>query len=191
MKTTSPQKKAVLRLALANVAFEHAESLTLHILDGTITVASEIYPGLVAGVVVQYARPFLRADGLGPIPEEFKTLPILAPNIELQTVHDHLIEMRHCLYAHVDYLKIPEMVKNTFGIRPCDELEIQFVNGDFSVITNEIMPPIANFQLVKQLLAIQRSRIHKKLSDHLEGWLGPLPELGHYRITDDGLLEIV
>ena len=93
------------RLDLASVSFNECRTLANHVIDlglnpksGTAT----LYSACTTGVVTTYARPFLQADGLGPLAKEFKagfSSDVLA------TTHTDLLAIRHSVFAHRDLIK--------------------------------------------------------------------------------------
>jgi hypothetical protein len=74
------------------------------------------------------------------------------------------------------------------GLRPPDEIELEFEEVGFRVTTNEIRPPLANLGVIAMLVGVQRMRISRAIYEHLEAWLGKRPAPGRYKLTDDGLV---
>lgn len=184
----SERNKALL-LALSDIAFRNAEALLRYVINSKVSEDDEAYPGLVAGVVVTYARPFTNSYGLGPLPKEFSQVPIVNGNA-MQDVHDWVMSMRHKLYAHYELDGISEMTRNTPGIRDPREIHLEFNEVGFSIETNEIRTPTKNLPLIGMLLATQSHRINVALTEHLHGWLGKLPTKGAFYLANDGLLPV-
>jgi len=181
--------KLTLLLALSDIAFRHAQELLQHMEDDKIGPDHPAYPGLIAGIVVNYARPFGTNRGLGSLPDEFSKVGYLG-STDLQPVHNYIMDMRDRLFAHFDLKKFRALTKGTPGIRPADEIEIEFQQLGFSVTTNEIGPPPENLRLIAQLLFVQRMHISRALYDHLAAWLGKRPANGRYRLTEAGLIPL-
>ncbi len=179
--------KLALLLALSDIAFVNAEAILHHVRDHKIADDDPAFPGLITGVVVSYARPFGENRGLGSLPEEFRQ-PGHFELIDLQPVHQYLIDMRNKLFAHFDLSKFPALTKGVSGLRPPDELDIEFGDHGFAVTTNEIRPPIGNLHLMEKLLLVQRRRTSRALYAHLASWLGARPPNGKYKLTETGLI---
>ena len=86
------------RLAIASDSFQQCLSVLKHIEDLGISNESDLYPPLIAGVVVTYSKNFNQADGLGPLPKIFSKFP----DEELRIAHEKVIDARNTLYAHRD-----------------------------------------------------------------------------------------
>lgn len=180
-------KQLALLFALSDVAMANAEELLRHIREHKIADDDPVYPGLVTGIVINYARPFGQNRGLGSLPDEFRKVGHFELT-DLQPVHQYVMDMRNQLFAHYDLSKFPKLTKGVSGLRPPDEIDLEFEEIGFRVTTNEIRPPLAFLGLVRQLLLVQRLRISKALHDHLVAWLGKRPSLGRYKLTEAGLV---
>lgn len=185
------RKRRAVLLALSDAAFGNAQALLKHIIDSDMTEGDPAYPGVIAGVVVNYARPFTNNHGLGSLEEEFRRLPIFQQT-DLQPVYDYVMNMRHQLFAHFDMTSFTALVAGTKGIRPPDEVIVEFEadTPGFRISTNEIRPPAANLPLIDQLLLIQRLRVSKTLNDHMASWIKQRPLPGKYHLTPAGLVPI-
>jgi hypothetical protein len=75
-----------------------AGSLAQYAFDNQVGKLQDVFVPLMGGICVAYARPFLRADGLGPLDEKYAKLSESA----MQETHDDLLRIRHTLYAHRD-----------------------------------------------------------------------------------------
>jgi hypothetical protein len=180
-------KQLALLLALADVAMSNAEAVLRHIREQKIGDEHDSYPGLVAGIVVNYARPFGENRGLGSLPNEFREVGFFGTT-DLQPAHQYVMAMRNQLFAHYDLTKFPKLTKGVSGLRPPDEIELEFEENGFRVTTNEIRPPLAFLGLIGQLVLVQRLRISRALHDHLISWIGTRPPAGRYKLTPEGLV---
>ena len=92
------QLLAFKRLNLADLCFARAGGLSQHIIETQPDRLGLLYSPMIAGVVVTYMKPFVRADGLGILPQAFSKFT----DFVLGETHKHLEEARHNLYAHQD-----------------------------------------------------------------------------------------
>lgn len=95
-------EKEILRFALADHAFREARALTQHLLSTPGDHASHLCSGSLAGIAVCYCRPFMAANGLGSLPDEFRKFP----SQELERIHDTVFEARNKLTAHMDVIHV-------------------------------------------------------------------------------------
>ncbi len=109
MKTS---EKELLRWALADHAFREADALAKHILDSKMEPGTHLFSACVAGVVVSYCRPFMGAEGLGPLPLEMRQFTGEKFEPMLMRTHETLFEARNKLVAHFDRLHGEERFKN-------------------------------------------------------------------------------
>lgn len=86
------------RLAIASDSFQQCLALLAHMEETSMKLENDLYPPMIAGVVVTYSKNFNQADGLGPLPGLFTTFP----DADLKTAHSKLIDSRNKLYAHRD-----------------------------------------------------------------------------------------
>jgi hypothetical protein len=86
------------RLVIASDSFHHCVFLLEHMRDEKIDGSSNLFPCMMSGVVVTYAKNFNQADGLGPLPSLYTKFP----NTELDIAHAKLMNSRNTVYAHRD-----------------------------------------------------------------------------------------
>ena len=98
--------------------------------------------------------------------------------------------MRNRLFAHYDLKNFYKLTSGVSGLRPPDEIDLEFEEAGFHVTTNEIRPPVAFLVAVGQLLLVQRQRVSRALHDHLAASFGRRPPNGHYKLTESGLVTI-
>jgi hypothetical protein len=182
-------KRLALLYALSDIAMLNAEELLRHIAVNKISADDPAYPGLVTGVVVNYARPFGQNRGLGSLPDEFRIVGHFELT-DLQPVHQYVIDMRNKLFAHFDLSQFSNLTKGVTGLRPPDEVELEFMERGFHVTTNELRPPLEFLHLTSTLIFVQRTRISKALFEHMSSWLGTFPEKGRYKLSGDGINPI-
>ena len=92
----------ILRFALADHAFREALAMTQHLLETKIDANSHLCSCAMAGIAVCYCRPFMRADGLGPLPDAYRDFP----TPELKRIHETVFEARNKLTAHLDVMHV-------------------------------------------------------------------------------------
>ncbi len=78
-----------------------AAQLAHYAKDHNLGRLPDVFAPVMAGICVVYARPFLRADGLGPLNEKYARLT----ELKMQETHSDLIRNRLHFYAHRDFLK--------------------------------------------------------------------------------------
>src|SRR5689334_14650456 len=83
------------KMLYARECFRHAKAAAQHILDAKLEQENPLFYSLVTAVHVLYAKPFLKAHGVGKLGEEI----IPAEHLEL---HRSLVEQRNQVYAHRD-----------------------------------------------------------------------------------------
>ncbi len=86
------------RLVIASDSFHHCVFLLEHMRSENIDGSSNLFPCMMSGVVVTYAKNFNQADGLGPLPSLYTKFP----NKEFETAHAKLVDSRNTVYAHRD-----------------------------------------------------------------------------------------
>lgn len=72
-----------------------------------ISYGTAIYTVISAGIGVTYARPFRRADDLGPLPTEYAHFP----DSQHKATHDSIILGRDLAFAHASHKQARKMLK--------------------------------------------------------------------------------
>jgi hypothetical protein len=189
-KAKNSPRKRVFKLALADATFGHAQALIhfwrLQKLDDN----SAYYPGIAAGIVVTYMRPFEDADNLGPLAQSFQKFP---SDLKSRTghsfveLHDEMKRMRYRLFAHFDLHRIPELTQHIPNALPPDKVEFTFAQGCLLPRVVTTLPSPVIFEGADDLIRFQRDRVMQALRDELRTWLSGLPKDGNYLLTDSGL----
>jgi hypothetical protein len=96
------------RLIIAISNFDAVINACDMLIDGNVDQNASYYRIFTAGIVVSYMRPFLRADGLGPLPQEFQEFP---DNPDLKELHEDLKHGRHWVFAHHSAEDSPSLVQ--------------------------------------------------------------------------------
>lgn len=95
------------RLFFAESSFGQARALAKYAQENDLGKCLEIFVPIMSGIVVIYARPFMRADGLGELDKKFESF---SDNI-FQSTHDTMMKTRHEMAAHRDLV-------NTVAVNP-------------------------------------------------------------------------
>src|SRR5213595_3533682 len=66
---------ALKRLIIAATTFDHVKLLCDHVESLGAETFTPLHVPLFAGVSVTYMKPFMRSDGLGPLPRKFQEFP--------------------------------------------------------------------------------------------------------------------
>jgi len=86
---------------------------------------------LVTGIVINYARPFGRNEGLGTLPQDFRKVGFFGTT-DLQPVHDYVMAMPEPTIRSLDLTKFPKLTKGVAGLKPPDEDRIRVRPGRIS-----------------------------------------------------------
>jgi hypothetical protein len=181
-------KRRVLRLQLAEHAFSDSAVLARHALNAEFEERSQMYSALLGGVVVAYCRPFLEADGLGPLSDEF--LEFAAKDQDRYTkLHQNLLKLRHEVYAHRDLQALSQVASEDPAkfVDP-GEVVISFRPGDFTIEVKEMLMGKSGLSTSLELIDFQMAKARILTCGALGPVLGPtLPSSGRFRITERGL----
>lgn len=153
----------VRRLAIASDSFQQCLALVAHMRRSNLDIFDDLYPPMIAGVVVTYAKNFNQADGLGPLPGLFTKFP----EASLETAHARLIKARNELYAHRDVSA--HRMKGNDGVMVEYPVHVR-INDDNNAFLFEphlIDIPPKRLPDIEQLLQFQMTR----LQDDLDGKL--------------------
>ena len=149
------------RFALAMRCFRGASDLCKHVIELHLPEDDFLYGACMAGIVVTYARPFNRADGIGKL-RGFSRFA----DAKFRSAHQELIATRKKVYAHHDasglenleirnrskshaYVVTLELGKDNYGT--------YFIRPDVRVpqITNDSLPGFV------ELFQFQMNRIEQ------------------------------
>jgi hypothetical protein len=171
------------RLFMAESSMHQAAELAKFTKDHNIGRLPDVFAPIMAGICVVYARPFLRADGLGPLDEKYSRLN----DAKLQNTHNDLIRNRHHFYAHRDFLKTRAFDPVSGTSRDMHSVRLFFDGrGSYTAATMEPMYRDINLPEIIRLAEFQRQRIvaerHKVIDKLNRGRI--LPE-GSYELGKD------
>jgi len=180
------QQKQILfakRLFMAESSMHQAAKLAKFTEDHNIGRFPEVFAPIMAGICVVYARPFLRADGLGPLDEKYGRFD----DAKLQDTHNDLIRNRHHFYAHRDFLKTRALDPTSGASRDMHSVHLFFDGqGSYTFATREPMYRDINLPEIIRIAEFQRQRIgterHKVIDKLNRGQI--LPE-GSYELGKD------
>jgi hypothetical protein len=156
------QKRALHRLTLAQTAFRQARALAEHMQRLDLDPHHEIASAMMAGIVVSYARPFLRSDGIGPLPRRYSEFAEGSP---FAFIHQTMLDARHWVYAHRDHQNTPNLAGGHVSHNVVSEVVLTLRRDGYSVSINEpqILPTqLSNFQA---LCSFQHNRINEEVGD--------------------------
>lgn len=185
MKGELQQKRILFakRLFMAEPSMHQAAELAKFTKDHNIGRLPDVFAPIMAGICVVYARPFLRADGLGPLDEKYSRLN----DATLQDTHNDLIRNRHHFYAHRDFLKTRALDPVSGTSRDMHSVHLLFDGrGSYSAATMDPMYRDINLTEIIRLAEFQRQRIaterHKVIDKLNRGRI--LPK-GSYELGKD------
>jgi hypothetical protein len=179
------QKRILLakRFFMAESSMHQAANLAQFAKDHDIGRLPDVFAPIMAGICVVYARPFLRADGLGPLDERYACFS----DPKLQETHNDLIRNRHHFYAHRDLLKTRALDPVSGASVDMHSVHLFFKGqGSYTFATQEPMYRDINLPDIIRLAEFQRQRIgaerHKVIDKLNKGRI--LPE-GRYELGKD------
>ena len=151
------------RLTIASDSFQQCLTLLTHMEEISITLSSDLYPPMIAGVVVTYSKNFNQADGLGPLPNLFTKFP----EPKLQIAHAKLIEARNKLYAHRDISA--HTFKNSEGGVSQYPVEVRINDANTAFLFQPMLKDIPPERIpdIKNLLSFQMERLQSDLDKKL------------------------
>jgi hypothetical protein len=157
---------AVKRLVIAGTTFKEAELLCSHIETLGEETLTLLHVPLLAGVCVTYMKPFVRGDGLGPLPPAFRRFE--PANKKHGKVHADLGRLRHWFYAHRDMLNIPRLFADPEGARNFEEVTFHLEgDGTYWFSAHELSWPLNAVISVRELCVFQRHRVDEAIDKHL------------------------
>ena len=177
------QKRALQRLTLAQTAFRQARALAEHMRKLELDPREEVASAMMAGIVVSYVRPFIRSDGIGPLPRRYTEFDEGSP---FAFVHKTMLEARHWVYAHRDHQNAPNLAGGHVSREVVSQVVVTLRRDGYSVSINE--PQVSPKQLVnfQALCSFQHNRINEEVGDLIialakEHRIG----LGEYELGDE------
>lgn len=159
-KSTDDQVRALKRLVIAATTFEHVQALCSHIESLGRETFTPLHIPLFAGVSVTYMKPFMRSDGLGPLPRRFHKFPN-APGYE--KTHNDLKNGRDWYYAHRDALRAARLLLDPTRRKGFEDVILHVEETGVSFSLNEQSWSIDSVHRVRNLCDYQKSRIDKEM----------------------------
>src|SRR6266404_4318700 len=154
---------------MAESSMHQAAQLAHFAKDHNLGRLPDVFAPVMAGICVVYARPFLRADGLGPLNEKYARLA----DLKMQETHSDLIRNRHHFYAHRDFLKTRALDPESGTAVDMHSVQLFFdERGSYTFATQEPMYRDINLPDIIRLAEFQRQRIgaeRHKVIDKLNG----------------------
>ena len=150
------------RLNIADLAFRQCKALAEHMIAEHLDATSLLFTPQMAGVVVTYAKNFVSADGIGPVPTLFGSFTDAA----LQDTHDKLMDARHKLYAHRDATAAQTFTYDDASPVVPYQVRVELRKGETSFTAlpaiPELNPTILSF--VVRLCDFQSERVRTEFS---------------------------
>jgi len=162
LEVSQKQILALKRLVIAGVTFDHVKLLCIHIRQLGPQTFTPLHVSLFAGVCVTYMKPFMRADGLGPLPAKFQTFPAAEG---YQKTHNDLKNGRDWYYAHRDMLKAPNLLSNRDRRARFEDVTLHVEESGISFSINEQSWSIGSVSRVRNLCDYQKARIDKDIEE--------------------------
>jgi hypothetical protein len=180
------QQKRILmakRLFMAESSMHQAAKLAEFAKAHDIGKLPDVFAPIMAGICVVYTRPFLRADGLGPLDARYALLS----ETKLQDTHNDLVRNRHHFYAHRDFLKTRALDPGSGASIDMHSVHLFFDGqGSYTFATREPMYRDINLPDIIRLAEFQRERIgaeRHKVVDKLNR--GKILPSGNYELGKD------
>lgn len=177
------KKKLLHRMTLAQTAFRQASRLCEHMEKMKIGTHDELASAMMAGIVVSYIRPFIRSDGIGPLPRKYSKFEKGSP---YKRIHDTILEARHWVYAHRDNLNAPNLAGSKVSEEVVSEVILNLRKDGYSVSINEPQILVTQLRNFRSLFSFQNNRINEEVGDLIvsimnEEGIG----IGTYKICDE------
>jgi len=154
LKAEQKQVVALKRLIIAATTFDHVKLLCAHIESLGAETFTPLHVPLFAGVSVTYMKPFMRSDGLGPLPRKFQEFPDAVGH---QKTHEDLKNGRDWYYAHRDMLKAPNLLSNPDKRAGFEDITLHVEESGISFSINEQAGRLPAF-LAFEIFAITKNR---------------------------------
>jgi hypothetical protein len=107
MSNSSAGKELRLRrLVYAQRAFKNVIAMVEFALTQDLANDPAWFDVAFTGICAEYMRPFLRSDGIGPLPPEYTKFE----DPRLSQLHESLAKGRHWLFAHHDAINAPSLL---------------------------------------------------------------------------------
>ena len=184
MKEKLYHKKRVLqRLTLAQTAFRQARLLCEHMEQIKVESHEEITSAMMAGVVVSYVRPFIRNDGIGPLPKKYSEFEEGSP---YKAVHNTMLEARHWVYAHRDICNAPNLAGSKVTEEIVSEIILTLRKDGYSVSINEPQILVKQLPKFRSLCSFQNNRINEEVGELIRSIMDDEKiGVGVYEIRDE------
>lgn len=140
----------------ANTSFESALEACGIFERESARASSKALTAILAGIVVTYAKPFMRCHGVGELPDEF------VPS-GLRRFHDPVMNFRHKLFAHLDSINFHDDQDSVGNLNNISIRKNK--NGEWSVHVGTILPTPLYHELHMRELC---ERMLEKAGYHLD-----------------------
>ncbi len=181
-RSLAGQKKALLRLTLAQAAFGQAAALCEHLIKESIPSGSDLAAAMMTGIIVTYAKPFTRSDGIGPLPTGFREFQ---SSSALEHFHQTALDARNSVYAHRDYKSAPALAGSAFCEEIAYSLIVTIKEHGHDVLVNEPQITASDASKFQALCDFQ----HARAADSVGKLIASLKSthslaIGKYEISD-------
>jgi hypothetical protein len=161
MNSNSIQKQilALKRLIIAGVTFDNVKLLCDHVEGLGQDTFTPLHVPLFAGVSITYMKPFMRNDGLGPLPPRFRKFQNAPGHGK---THADLKKCRDWYYAHRDMINAPILLANPERRSGFEDVILHFAESGISFSVNEQSWSLSSISRVRNLCSYQKARIDKE-----------------------------
>lgn len=158
------QVKALRRLILADVAFGNVIATCDFVLGQENVEKKPWYNAVIGGICVEYMRPFMSGDGVGPLPTKYEQFP----HADFQGIHDDLKAGRNWAFAHND-------PANAATLLPLEKqvghqqllIKIRF-DGTWVTATPQIIWEPKRLKALKAVCGFQKGRLFTELNQTVD-----------------------
>lgn len=149
------------RLVYAQRAFKNAIAMCEFAMKHDLASEPNWYPTAVTGICTDYMRPFVSADGLGPLPTRYSEFEDKA----FAALHRDLDLGRNWLFAHHDMLNTPTLLQpEDADVYKRVKVRI-FPGNNFQCAIQPVKFSPKNLPQVVQLCELQNARINEEMKE--------------------------
>ena len=116
------------RLLLARRSFRSCAEACTFLHENSKDASASYFEPFAAGICVSYARPFMSADGLGPLPPDPYEKFIDRP--ELGILHGKVVGARNAIYAHYSPAQALDLLPKGYFPKARPRPTITFLKND-------------------------------------------------------------
>ena len=167
-------RKQLWQLLHALDCFQQVDRICVHIQEHAITNGHPLYHSLLTSLFVLYGRPFKKAHGIGPMPDD------IVPT-ELRAVHEDLVTHRDKIFAHTD-------VDGRWEVEglSLNQVELTIQNGYYNWRVRTIHPMPERITEIRSLCAVLIPKVNYHINKMNQRFAKFAPRTnGTYRLVLD------